>query len=313
MKCVFLILAAFLSGAPLAAKDKAVEAKILFQHAQALSSLDDAGPYHLIAVVRDESGAVVAKLEREQLSKDEWKSETEIGSYTSTVLQSDNKLWRSESRPYEPYVADQLWAAVRPGFVLVERAKLSSKPGASGAAKLRCVEVTFGTSCFDEKTGLLVTRDGTDSRVLFSDYQPFGAKQIARSISLVEGRGRKVTISVQVAEAPELTPGMFKPSASMQEDANCKVAKPPRAQYSPDPIYPKGEHGDVLVVTQAWIGTDGRIVHIEVIRTPNGNFAKAVSAALSTWKFSPAMCGDTPKEQKIMIEINMRDSSLAFH
>jgi protein TonB len=96
-------------------------------------------------------------------------------------------------------------------------------------------------------------------------------------------------------------------NGNASDSPNCVT--PPTATYSPEPKYPDNEHksgheGDVIL--KVLIDTDGTPRDISVARSLGPDFDAAATAAVQTWRFTPAMKNGKPIPFHMAIQV-------AFH
>lgn len=93
-----------------------------------------------------------------------------------------------------------------------------------------------------------------------------------------------------LSSSPRIVPPMADTSATGRSAAE-EVATSPRPLRRTEPRYPPelaGEGRDGRVVARFFVGIDGRAESVEIVRSSDPAFSRAVREALPSWRFEPA-------------------------
>jgi periplasmic protein TonB len=117
----------------------------------------------------------------------------------------------------------------------------------------------------------------------------------------------ELTIVKLAAESPSEEAPFTKPQGAI-EAGNCQggVAKPPHAEYSPDPGYPDHHNENTMVVIWTIIGVDGKPQDVRIARSGGQDFDRLALEMAQKWRFKPATCDGLPMPAQINIEIAFR-------
>jgi TonB family protein len=138
----------------------------------------------------------------------------------------------------------------------------------------------------------------------------YGDHVFLRSVQyLREGQpGVEINISELIPE-PSPDSSQFAPLSGALELTNClaKEMTPPRAESTPEPDFPKGEHTDrALVVLYLIVGIDGMPHDIQVARSGGTVFDAEAVRAVERWRFKPSTCRGEAVAAQIVIEVDFR-------
>ena len=113
----------------------------------------------------------------------------------------------------------------------------------------------------------------------------------------MEGSGDVVAIN----SSPDLSAIIFEEG---QADENAKPVNRPAIPY-PQRARELGIEGNLVMVLI--VGTDGKVLSIDIIDSPDQSFAKsAKKIILSSWKFKPAKNQGIPVKQRLKQKISFR-------
>jgi TonB family protein len=134
---------------------------------------------------------------------------------------------------------------------------------------------------------------------------------VARNIELQVGSLQE-TITVTSSDTPEpprqAPVPQPAPAPSSTVEASGTIT-PPKKLRDVHPVYPaalaaQGVEGMVSLI--ATIGTDGFVRDIQVVSSPNADFATAASNAVSQWQFTPTRLDGSPIDVRMRVAINFR-------
>lgn len=113
----------------------------------------------------------------------------------------------------------------------------------------------------------------------------------------IEGSGDIVAVN----SSPDLSAVIFEEG---QADENAEPVNRPAIPY-PQRARELGIEGDLVMVLI--VGTDGKVLSIDIIDSPDQSFAKsAKKIILSSWKFKPAKNQGIPVKQRLKQKISFR-------
>lgn len=169
--------------------------------------------------------------------------------------------------------------------------------------------------CFNKVDGTLaaevqplrVAGKFADEDCVFSDYQKFSDRWVARSYQCYEDGQTKLQAKIDEI-IPESAPdaSLFAPLDGAKESVNCLGPVKPGALV--DQVTPRSPASasirNALVVIDAEVGTDRRLHQLRVSSTPNPDFDQAALEAARQWRYKPFTCDGVPVEVETEVEIN---------
>ncbi len=249
-----------------------------------------------------------------------WRREITIGDFSRKQVAVEQKRWTLDSATVVPEHLDEVLFLYHGGTLQPE----FWKPGeiedrVINGVLARCIERKANAGegrsalCFDKSTGVLAAeirpsqRKSTEETqtCLFSDYQAFGGKLVARSYECEEGNQPSLEARlVELAAEPESAPDSFVPPKAAKESVNClgRVTRP-IVVYSPEPTPPRSTHGGNKVTMSVVVGTDGKAYNVTVISAPAADYADSAVEAARQWRFKPATCDGKAMEAELGLEI----------
>jgi TonB family protein len=315
---------------------KEAEAASMIERAKQLSDIraEGAPAFRLklnFKAIKEEGSVLEGTYTEVWASKTQWRRETVVGDFRRTEVAAGQKRWLLESSKTLPERIGDLPAIseigrFRPEAWKPEKIENRKLNGLSA----RCVETEpevragfhVATSrdsgsvgevsalCFDRSSGVLVAEiepvhmvNGIgDTSCLFSDYQKFGDRVLARSYECVEdGHPRLEARIVELVAEPNPDPELFARPNGARESTRCPdPIRPPRVVHQAEPDTPVGS--GVVAITMS-IGIDGAPHGLSVVSSPNPKLEKAALEAVRQWRFRPATCDREPVEMKIAVEV----------
>jgi len=311
-----------LLSSALQAENKRQAAEELIQHAAQLSNIrsEGASAFKLEAELTFSPTAspTSGTYHETWVSAQRWQTETAASNLHRVELVDGKKRWQlttGEANPdfdsleritnlsFSHFAPDQLREQTISGVPVI--CSISKADAVGGKSAL----------CFDQKTGLLAevviprTLDGKimDDSCVYSGYEAFAGKQFPHVVKCFHD-GRP-TMDAKLSLAPvvvsELPP--FTPPVGAEESVNCLTTpQAPKPTYTPDPKYPAGQSGSVMVVLWLSLGIDGKPADMKVVSKANPAFDNLATEAVSRWRFHPAMCEGQPMKTTINVEVSFR-------
>ena len=156
----------------------------------------------------------------------------------------------------------------------------------------------------------------TEASILRSDNDGFNEAALAAARGArfrpAERNGRAVP--AEVVLPVQFTP----PPSNLRHEATPEDARPPdfveldrmpQALTTPSPVYPEALRADSVegrVVVRAWIGQDGTVKEVQVLRTDDPRFSAPAVEAVRQWTFTPGLKNGQPMETWLTIPIRFR-------
>jgi len=164
----------------------------------------------------------------------------------------------------------------------------------------------------DAATGLPVrTKSPRDSpdQVEYQGYASAGGREFPAKVRLTEKDKVVAEFWLDSLSTDLPDKSLFDPLPEAVVWPVCDNLKLPVPVSTPDPYYPDVElHKQVqgVVGLQVVIDVQGRVRDMVVIRSVTLRFNEESQAAVSKWRFKPAMCGSTPVPYEMVIEVSFR-------
>lgn len=254
------------------------------------------------------------------VSRTKWRREVETSSFHRLEVGGVGKKWLVDSGTDRPEAAlygplTLLTSKSAPDVTGVTEREL-------GGVKVTCVESKTGWSndvdCVDPQSDVFLMRetlfkalDPVHHSCLYRNYEKFGDNLFPRSVRCVNDPGDDVELTISKLTA-EVSPeeGLFIKPQGASETGNCQgvgvVAKPPHAEYSPDPNYPEHHKENMTVVMWTIIGVDGKPKDLRIVRSGGEDFDRPALEAVRKWRFKPATCDGSPVPVAINVEVTFR-------
>ena len=321
IKCLLAVL--LLLSPALHAENKRKVAEALIHHAAELSDIRSEGApaFKLQAEITFSPGTASANSGTYQetwVSAQRWQRETTTSNFHSVVIVEGKKRWSLTTGHADPEfespetITSFSFAHFTPDK-LVEQT-LSGVPVTCAISKPNAVGGKFAL-CFDQKTSLLAEKitpravDGkiVDDSCIYSRYEAFAGKQFPHVVTCFHDG--QLVMNAKLSPTPVMPSDLppFNPPAGAEESVNClSPPQPPKPTYTPDPEYPTGQSGSVIVVLWVNLGIDGKPADLKVVGKANPAFDSLATKAVSHWRFQPATCDGQPVKVQINIEISFR-------
>ncbi|MBZ5658192.1 MAG: energy transducer TonB [Acidobacteriia bacterium] len=256
------------------------------------------------------------------VSKTKWRREAQTSSSHDLEIGAAEKKWLVDSGP------ERLSATFSPRLTLLPEPFSRDAPEITGvfgrqvdSVKATCVKSksrwSKGIDCVDPDSNVLLLHE-SDSRgnrwpasrsCEYRNYERFGERAFPRLVRCASDQGDEVELTIlKLVAEPSPEEALFTKPQGASEIGNCQggVAKPPQAEYSPDPGYPDHHNENTTVVLWTIVGEDGKPRDSRVARSVGKDFDQSALDALQHWKFKPATCDGLPIAAVINIEMSVR-------
>lgn len=310
------------------AENKQKEGEKLIQQAEQNSNIrsPDAQPFRLRASFKelgDNASGGEGTYTEIWVSRGRWRRESIVGDFHRTEVRGAKGRWLLDSAPEAPGRTGQLQNLMRIRSIHQETIKVAAlRDEIMQGLPVRCIELKanqFGkeTLCVDSQRGVLLESktptlwNGQKSENLcqYGEYGQFAGRMYPRHIQCKEGTHSGIDVRVlELASVSSPDTALFDPPAGAKELANCSSPiQAPKALYSPDPEYPKGQNQpDSSEVVSFIVGEDGKPRDLNVVISIGAPFDKAALDAVSRWIFKPAMCDADPVPVHIRVQLTFR-------
>jgi TonB family protein len=306
-----------------------------FARARALSDLEASGiPFHLKATYVASGDAEFTgngTYEEWWQSKDLWRKEATLGDYryveikngdaptiyatTSQMPVRVRQMLDSVLMHVDPDVgSSQEWKQVRKELNGVNFVVLTSENNCGAAGQ----NLTCHVQGYFTDKGVLRIRVNEATEELYNNIQPFKGLLIPLSVTLVSDGDTIVDILVTLLEpldpdatalsknAPVPTIPPVPPAKKIRVSSGVAAS---RLIQQPPPLYPKQAteqktQGTVLMA--ATIGTDGRVLSLDVMHSAGPAFDKAAIEAVRRWRYRPMILDGVPVQVEATIIVEFR-------
>ncbi len=322
IQALALLLSSLLLGGAFGGTDKRAEAEALFAHANSLMGLDQSGegaPYtvkgHFHLLLNQPVDGTLFKAVLRQ--RDTWRSEISFPGYSEVVVRNGDRKWVRRNFGFTPLRVKRLVEALPAPLTISEKEKVEKvKEEMAGQTRAKCVKLrekgVEREVCIDATTGLpLYTKSswGVREEVDYESYTRVGDKEFPQQIRLAEGGKLIAELSLDSLSLDSPDKSLFEPLQDAKVWPVCNDTKAPVPISTPDPYYTdvdrrKGVQG--VVAVQAVIDETGQTHDVTVIRSLTPGLDSSAQAAVSKWRFKPAMCGNTPIPVEMSIEVSFR-------
>lgn len=315
-----LLLISVLRGSAFADDNNRADAEALFARADGLLGLGQptSGPYTLrghfhLVLNQPVDGTVLRVVLRE---REVWRTEVSFPGYSETVVRNGNQKWVRRSGLFTPRV-EELVAALQPHFEVHEKEKVEKVTQEMvGSVRATCVKLKAPgfrrEMCIAAATGLPFRDKGSSGeqeQVVYESYSGAGDKQFPANVRLTENDKLFAEFWLDSVSVDTPDKSLFQPLPDAVLWPVCDKMKPPVPISMPEPDYPPSATGlrtQGLVVVHLVIDEQGYTHDVAVTRSLTPVLDKEAVAAVSKWRFKPAICGDTPipLETNLGVEFN---------
>ena len=328
--------AAAQTSGPADSQDRALKEKLL--QAVASTSLDMPGtrPWHLkLTIVKNPDDLVTLEetsVEEWWATPNTWRKVYTSPTHTYTLLHTEDGLFRSkDGPPPSPGIRLLLDQVVHPlpREDALDTLRLKSHPETVAGIAMTCItttHVTQGASakvvanpvlprssdyCFQtDRTVLRASRLAWNVTVLGTTMGTFQDRSVPTAL-LEQGPWGKIEAKVVKLGTKPLTTADF-PVTNTLEKVNQRigvnigdVAAGSKIKGG-NPEYPyeaKVRHISGSVVLYALIGTDGKIVTLQPLSSPDATLTRAAMNAVSRWEYRPYLMNGVPAEVETEIVV----------
>jgi TonB family protein len=245
---------------------------------------------------------------RDYLDKDHFRNRITAGEFDDIFLRNGEKAWRKSIDGWRPANLNRISSAALPGATFPTEPKVKRViPIEIEGVQATCIEYESGRDayCFNAN-GRLTRTETPDEIVSYSDFRPFGNKNVPFQITIATAEGSKIVAKMELSSGEDIQPALFEPppTAGLNSiPAPCREMKPPQVISTKDPDHiNNGIKGTVVLWTI--IGTDGRPSNIRVQRSLSPENDAAAIAAVKHWRFSPGECKGEERPTQVNVEVN---------
>jgi len=299
------------------ARDKRAEAEALFARANSALGLVGIAKGHLsMADVR--AGGVNQPKEgtflMAVLSDDISRWEINLPGYSEVVVRNGKRRWTRRNAGFTPLRIVRLLDALPPRLEIKAHEKVERVTEEKfGATEAKCVKLGAQSwireVCVDATTGLPLRQNFSGLQVDYGGYYAFGDKQFPRNVRVREAGNLVAEFSLDSLSTDLPDKSLFDPLQDALFCDDLTKTKPPVPVWTPDPYYPEAVRRarvQGVVVLQTVIDEQGHASNLVVIRSLDPSLDGEAKAAVSKWRFRPAMCGDTPTSVEMKVEVAFR-------
>jgi len=247
---------------------------------------------------------------------DQWREEIHLADFTQTTVGGKGQIWQQRSADRPPEAVYYL----RPMFGFGGSRNASFTTGVKPdetirsirehkvkGAKAWCLELVTPRKmsrnlCVNESMEVVAREHPFED----TDFIAVDSKQYPKLISWKEDDfNLAVRADVQTIDThPHFAPSTFDP-LNLPSHAGCFDPAPPILISKVQPGYPSedrvnGKEGRVAIAIS--LGADGNPKSGRLLASPTPSLAQATAKAAVQWRYEPALCGDIPVEQEIIIE-----------
>jgi len=308
----------FLPLAGARAADKHTEAEALFSRAQALiqPTASEQVPYSVrghFKVISEEplEGTYMRAVAGQPHT---WREEVSLPGYRETVVSRRDGKWVRRDADLTPEPIRALRANMTPWWTLSrdEKVKKIVEITLQGTAATCVVSEraeVVREHCFQKATGLPARKRNPEepwnSVAEYGDYTSVASRQIPRKVRLTREGHFVVELWIDSVSMDVPDDALFAPLSDGKYWPSCEHMKRPAPIYTSEPDYIPKDRSRVEL--QLSIDTEGRTHDIGVVSGSGTEaFDAAAKAAVSKWRFQPAMCGNERVPFETSVEVNSR-------
>lgn len=261
---------------------------------------------------------------------DRWREEIQFHDYSRIRVGAKNAYWQTRSIDYELLPINDLSDALsfpRQLRALLRRLTEPEKSQAGpqlqlqlGKRKIKdrqavCIlfkraYVPAEAYCFDMQNGALVSEGNRfwgGGDVEYSDFSTFNGGVFPGTIQVKRGDRADVQFHLSGISPLGKTDGRtFDAPPNAKLWGSCADGERPKEMHAPAPRYPdemKQEHISGNVYVYAVIGIDGILHNMKVFSESEQRLVPSTIAAISTWNYVPASCGDAPLPVETVVTV----------
>jgi TonB family protein len=285
----------------------------LFERMRAMSSLRlEGGPgFHMKASFHSEDGSAKGMYEETWISPKRWRKEVRLNDASIIELRTEDAFYRIFPGKSAPRIADDVidvlsfnlpgdngsdfhesdWSPVNAKLGEVPLLRLSRGYVNAQGRPEALTEMYY----VEEKTGFLRRRYHYSALTVFNDFQPFGAKNVSRKLTMMGGDVTKLEIILESLEVePNVSDNTFtltgvKPLYTSADEDGRFTQPRPVSQVVPHIAGWRGKVRCGVTVDER-----GHVRAVEVKDTTDQSVITPIRAALMTWEFEPARINGHP-------------------
>jgi TonB family protein len=317
-----------LIGNPLAATDKQQEAEALLTRARELSLLrrDGGTPFHLKMSFKfwpEESRSLDGTYEEIWASPDRWRDEITLADFKQVRVGGKNKIFIWRNGDFEPLAAFRLIGLLHQFQelrVTADYAVVSVGDDERDHTQVQWVILRnkgkgYRNICFDSSSGALREDSrGVEKTVIGSyvylDYFHFGDALFPRVLRALDDRRVELEAHVEKLERAEnVDVALFQPGDGV-ERVTCEEPEEPRLLRMDPPralaTATKALKHPATVVLYVLVSPDGRVTKVATLKSSGiQDIDTAMESTVKKGIFKPAMCGATPVETEVPLELGV--------
>ena len=302
------------------------DAEALLERARELSDIrnEKASPFRLRAnfsLVGDNLDTFEGSYTEMWASDSQWRREIVIGDWKRIEVGTPNRLWKLDNAKGMPNEASRVPGAIailparsaKFEFESIQRSDNATLCAVTKPVGERKAKHAF---CFDQKDGVLVENIApeflrqhvADYSCGYDDFRKFGNQFFPYNIDCRLDKHKKLEVHVVDLTREAFTgASLFAPPDGAIEIGRCAAfASSPKPLYTPNPIFPAGERGQIGIVGIRFvIDNKGKTENIEISRSAGKAFDDNAASAVRNWRFKPATCNGEAMPTQMEIELNM--------
>lgn len=259
------------------------------------------------------------------VSPDQWREEVSLPGLQLLQIRVKDSIWSQGTSRFPPPVVERVRGALNfPSRLKLNPRASVEKPKHVEDEGLSLESVHVRTNqwprhsnhwlWFNSNDGTLVKEQVGEWQYHYSKYERLGDKLYPWLLACNEGGS--ITAEVLVSDLsfqPSPAPSLFIPPAGSEKWPVCGEAErvtPPVPLKRTNPPYPQdllGQHAVGIVKVDVIIGTDGRVVDVELAGPANPEFASITLKTIrEEWQFRPATCGGLPIPAYSEVKVNFQ-------
>jgi hypothetical protein len=248
-------------------------------------------------------------------STDHWWSRVDFGPFQQILIRNGQMEYTLRNYEYTPLQVTELFRLFDPGGELAATETRGLSFRTDRGVKVECVQARFMESfdgyrefCADASSHDLLSNswlDGPDQSrsQRFADYVQLNQLRYPRELDMFMNSSRMITARITTFKSMPFDLGLLQPPQGAMERHKCLDLK------RPEPVKKKEIHFEKrpefaaqneLIVT---VSTDGSVSDLHLLQSGGSNLDAPSLATLKEWKFKPAMCGNQPVVDDILVEV----------
>jgi TonB family protein len=265
------------------------------------------------AVLHFQWGTVEGPLVLDHISDGRARREFHSARYTEVIVNAVDKQYILRTAAFTPQPLQDLIGALTPRLQMQSGDRITGvKDRDTSFGRMNCIDIKHHypgqrEMCFEPSTGLLRIDDFGEVRQEFSDYAPVNGHWHPKKIVVYRDGFPEAEATVSEFGPASSADIVLAPPASGIVRDWCTGMTPPKLVAHPDPEFPKGVRVDprkpVAVRMRVIVDKAGNVAEAIPLQSA-GPFDKAATDAVNRWRFEPAMCGDKPVVDDIVVQVS---------